>query len=163
MLHSSLNPIKSPRGSNGCFSVFCAGWPALGCGVACSEVKLSVQTHSSSESDSGRSTFCSFYQPRWSRQCSARLCWVRTAPPYECTVPSITFASHYLMDGAVTPLEISLHTLCQLLLISTFLTQQQHHTDLIITDLYQLVIAYDSISSDMLNQSNPSYFCLLLQ
>lgn len=65
VLHSSLNPIKSPRGSNGCFSVFCAGWPALGCGVACIEVKLSAQTHSSSQSDSGQSTFCSFYRPRW--------------------------------------------------------------------------------------------------
>lgn len=40
MLHNSLNPIKSRRGPNGCFCVFCAGWPAVGCGVACSEVKL---------------------------------------------------------------------------------------------------------------------------
>lgn len=58
MLHSSLNPIKSRRGPNGGFIlwVFCAGWPAVGCGVACSEVKLSAQTHSSSRSRSGLST-----------------------------------------------------------------------------------------------------------
>lgn len=56
MLHSSLNPIKSRRGSNGCFlCVFCAGRPAVGCGVACSEVKLGEQTHSSSKSHSGLS------------------------------------------------------------------------------------------------------------
>lgn len=56
MLHSSLNPIKSPRGSNGCFlCVFCSGRHAVGCGVACSEVKLGAQTHSSSKSHSGLS------------------------------------------------------------------------------------------------------------
>lgn len=51
MLHSSLNPIKSRRGPNGCFYVFSVlAAPAVGCGVACSEVKLSAQTHSSSGS-----------------------------------------------------------------------------------------------------------------
>lgn len=99
------------------FSVL-AGWPALGCGVACSEVKLSVQTHSSSESDSGRSTFCTVIgldghaNALLDRAGSGHHLHVNTRP-------SITFASHNLMDDAVTPLEISLH-ICYVLFPVSF-------------------------------------------
>lgn len=79
--------------------VFCAGWPAVGCGVACSEVKLSAQTHSSSRSCSGLSTSNNF-----ANFCATdELLWPYIAYLHVCTLWPVTSSALCLMDTVVAP------------------------------------------------------------